>query len=574
MGARPPLAGSPLFGLLAPDLQDELIAAARPVSVPARDWLFHEGDAGDCIYVVVSGRMRVVADRDDRQLVLDTLGPGAVLGELAILTGAQRSASVQALRDTELLEIDGVQFELLLDNDPGLAVGLARALAERIQRGDPATSGEVPTAVVTVTSSLGTDADGLWRELERAFSELGDTWAEATPGVEWVDPHEWGRVLGELERAHDYVLLRAPLDDSDWSGFCLRQADRVVVIGGEPPAQATPTLHDCDLVFLRTPSVNDVAGWFERVQPRAHYVIPAEAALTDAARRLARRLTGRSLGIVLSGGGARAYAHIGVLEALAAEGVVIDRYGGCSMGAFVAGLAALGQPPDMMLEVCTHELTRRRAPFNDYTFPRHALIRARRAASMLERVFGDVAIEQLAWPLYTVSADLLSSRMIVHRKGSLLEAVGASMAIPGLAPPVARRSELLVDGGVLNNLPIDVMVGDEPGPVVGVDVIRRLERAALGSEEPQALLPTILETLSRATVLGSVERAESNRELATLLVTPDVQDIPLRGFKHLTRAVDAGRRAAEEALAAGGKELLEEAQGQSFRVRVEARTTA
>ena len=148
------------------------------------------------------------------------------------------------------------------------------------------------------------------------------------------------------------------------------------------------------------------------------------------------------------------------------------------------------------------------------------------------------------------------------------------MAIPGLAPPVARRSELLVDGGVLNNLPIDVMVGDEPGPIVGVDVIRRLERAALGSEEPQALLPTILETLSRATVLGSVERAESNRELATLLVTPDVQDIPLRGFKHLTRAVDAGRRAAEEALAAGGKELLEEAQGQSSRVRVEARTTA
>ena len=118
------------------------------------------------------------------------------------------------------------------------------------------------------------------------------------------------------------------------------------------------------------------------------------------------------------------------------------------------------------------------------------------------------------------------------------------------------------------------MVGDEPGPVVGVDVIRRLERADLGSEEPQALLPTILETLSRATVLGSVERAESNRELATLLVAPDVQDIPLRGFKHLTRAVDAGRRAAEEALAAGGKELLEEAQGQSFRVRVEARTTA
>ena len=235
-------------------------------------------------------------------------------------------------------------------------------------------------------------------------------------------------------------------------------------------------------------------------------------------------------------------------------------------------LAALGQPPDMMLEVCTHELTRRRAPFNDYTFPRHALIRARRAASMLERVFGDVAIEQLAWPLYTVSADLLSSRMIVHRKGSLLEAVGASMAIPGLAPPVARRSELLVDGGVLNNLPIDVMVGDEPGPVAGVDVIRRLERAA--SRFPGA--PGAPADDPRDAVAR-----DCARKCGASRVEPRAGDAPghsrraghpLRGFKHLTRAVDAGRR-AEEALAAGGKEL-EEAQGQSFRVRVEARTTA
>jgi NTE family protein len=237
------------------------------------------------------------------------------------------------------------------------------------------------------------------------------------------------------------------------------------------------------------------------------------------------------------------------------ENIVIDRFGGTSMGAFVAAMAALGLQPDAMVETCNRELARR-APFSDYTFPRHALIRARRAASMLRRVFGDGAIEQLSWPLFTVSADLLSSRMVVHRTGSIIEAVGSSMAIPGLAPPVLRRSELLVDGGVLNNLPIDVMVEDEPGPVVAVDVMRRLEGDD-PSASPDALLPTILETLSRATVLGSVKRAEANRALADLLITPDVQDISLRGFRHLERAVEAGRRSAEEALAAGGKEALE-----------------
>jgi predicted acylesterase/phospholipase RssA len=296
--------------------------------------------------------------------------------------------------------------------------------------------------------------------------------------------------------------------------------------------------------------------------PGTHHVLPTDD-LPAATRRLARRLTGRSLGLVLSGGGARAFAHLGVLEVLAEEGIVIDRFGGCSMGAFVAGMAALGWTPERMTATCRDELARR-APFNDYTIPRHALIRARRAASMLRRIFGDVSVEQLARPLFTVSADLLSSRMVVHRTGPLVEAIGASMAIPGLAPPVPRRAELLVDGGVLNNLPVDVMSAGEPGPVIAVDVMRRIESEA----DAEVLLPTILETLSRATVLGSVERAESNRELADLLITPDVQDITLRGFRHLQRALDAGRRATEEALAAGGREQLEQSASRTATIRV------
>jgi NTE family protein len=553
--ARPtPLSDSPLFGLLSPRLQDELVATAHPMRVAAREWLFHAGDAGDCVYLMTSGRMRVLADRDGESVVLNTLGPGAVLGELAILTRAQRSASVQALRDTELLEIDGETFEEVLARDAGLGAGLARALAERIQRGGTLEPSEAPTAVVTMTAVPGVDAERLWRELESAFSELGDTVVRTASAEEWSEREAWGRALGELERAHDYVLLRAELDGSDWSSFCLRQADRVVVAADDGPAPiAAPA--GCDLAFLCTPSVESVAAWTERARPRAHYVIATEGVLPDATRRMCRRLTGRSLGMVLSGSGARAFAHIGVLQVLAEEKIVIDRFGGCSMGAFVGAMAALGLPPDAMVETCHREFARR-APFSDYTLPRHALIRARRAASMLRRVVGDTALEQLAWPLFTVSADLLSSRMVVHRTGSIVEAVGSSMAIPGLSPPVLRRAELLVDGGVLNNLPIDVMVGAEPGPVVAVDVMRRLENDD-PETSPQALLPTILETLSRATVLGSVERAEANRRLADLLITPDVQDISLRGFRHLERAVDAGRRAAEEALASGGKDALE-----------------
>jgi len=96
------------------------------------------------------------------------------------------------------------------------------------------------------------------------------------------------------------------------------------------------------------------------------------------------------------------------------------------------------------------------------------------------------------------------------------------------------------------------MADSAEGPIVAFDVVRRLEP----TEVEDAPLPSIMETLSRATVLGSVERAERNRELALLVVTPDVQDVPLRDFRSLDRAIEAGRVAARRALDEGGADAI------------------
>jgi predicted acylesterase/phospholipase RssA len=258
--------------------------------------------------------------------------------------------------------------------------------------------------------------------------------------------------------------------------------------------------------------------------------------------------------MVLSGGGARGYAHIGAIEALHEAGFELDRVGGCSMGAFIGGMHALGLDTDEVRACCRAELVRR-SPFNDYTLPRVSLIRSRKAARMLDRVFGEKLVEELELSFFTVSSDLLASRTVVHRRGPLFEAVGASMSIPGLVPPLSRPGRLLVDGGVLNNLPVDVMAADDEGPVIAVDVIRRLDGTDDSVDPP---LPSITETLSRATVLGSVERAERNRTLADLVVTPDVQDVGLREFSALDRAAAVGREAMSAALDGDGAERLRE----------------
>ncbi len=294
-----------------------------------------------------------------------------------------------------------------------------------------------------------------------------------------------------------------------------------------------------------------VAAWFARADVRTHHVVPVDTELPAAAGRVARRLTGQSLGLVLSGGGARGFAHIGALAELEDDGIEVDRYGGCSMGSLIAAMAAAGWSPQTIRDRCHDELVRR-SPFNDYTIPRVALIRSRKAGRMFDRLFGELTIEELAKPLFTVSADLLSSRLVIHRRGSVTEAVGASMSIPGLVPPLSRSGRLLVDGGVLNNLPVDAMADAAEGPIVAVDVVRRLEP----SDDDEPALPSIMETLSRATVLGSVERAERNRDLALLVLSPEVQDIPLRDFGALDRAIEAGRAATRAALDHGGRDEI------------------
>jgi predicted acylesterase/phospholipase RssA/CRP-like cAMP-binding protein len=522
---------------------EALAADAYPRRVLAGEWLIREGDEADDLYVVLRGRLRAVAGADGR--TLRVLGPGAAIGELALLTGSARSASVQAVRDSTLLQLGRGRFVDLMERDSSFAAAVARELAAQLQAsGGLAAPPSRPALLTLRRLDAGVPLAAVASSLAHALSTYGP--------VEVLGADAAGTsAVEQAEHENAHVVLVDETGAGVWSDLCARQADRTLLVAtadSPPPAGAAP---DADLVILGPTSGDALRALLDAVQPRAHHRLATTEPSDPGAGRLARRLVGRALGVVLAGGGARGFAHIGALAELEADGIEIDRYGGCSMGSFIAAMAAAGWSPGDIHDRCDEELVRR-SPFNDYTLPRVALIRSRKAARMFDRLFGEMTIEELARPLFTVSADLLSSRLVIHRRGSVTEAVGASMSIPGLVPPLSRSGRLLVDGGVLNNLPIDAMADAGEGPIVAVDVVRRLEVSA--EDEPP--LPSIMETLSRATVLGSVERAERNRELALLVITPEAQDIPLRDFRSLDRAVEAGRAAARAALDAGAREEI------------------
>ena len=537
------LACVPLLAGADAEALEALAADAYPRRVLAGEWLIREGDDAEDLYVVLRGRLRAVAGADGR--TLRVLGPGAAIGELALLTGSARSASVQAVRDSTLLQLGRGRFVELMERDSGFAAAVARELAAQLQASGGLAAPPTRPALLTLRRvDAGVPLAAVASSLAHALSTYGP--------VEILGADAAGTsAVEQAEQENAHVLLVDETGAGVWSDLCARQADRTLLVAtADSPLPAEPS-PDADLVVLGPSSGAALRALLDAVQPRAHHRLATTEPSDPGAGRLARRLVGRALGVVLSGGGARGFAHIGALAELEADGIEIDRYGGCSMGSFIAAMAAAGWSPGDIRDRCDEELVRR-SPFNDYTLPRVALIRSRKAARMFDRLFGEMTIEELAKPLFTVSADLLSSRLVIHRRGSVTEAVGASMSIPGLVPPLSRSGHLLVDGGVLNNLPIDAMADSGEGPIVAVDVVRRLEVSA--EDEPP--LPSIMETLSRATVLGSVERAERNRELALLVITPEAQDIPLRDFRALDRAVEAGRAAARAALDAGARDEI------------------
>jgi NTE family protein len=547
----------PLFAAAPGPALDALEASGSELTVLAGDWLFREGDPPDALYVVLSGRLRVATRIADEEETIRVVGPGSLLGELGVLTGSARSASVQAVRDSQVVALDGARFLDLVRTNAAFAATLAGELAKQLQRSGGLLPSAASAAVFAVVSAGAPSVGERVRmQLAAALAAVGPT--ETLDGSEstaW-SAENLTSLVARAETRSTYVLLYAGGEsDAAWNEFALRQSDRVLLVTDGTTDLSFAKLHGADVIFVGSPSQAQIARCLDEVGTRTHYVVRDGDA--DGVARVARRLTGGALGVVLSGGGARGLAHIGAVQALRDAGFELDRVGGCSIGSFIGAMAAFGWSDEHMTEICEAELVNR-SPFSDYTFPRVSLIRARRAAAMLERVFGATHLEELARPLFAVSADLLASEVIVHRRGPVFEAVGASMSIPGLAPPVSVGRRLLVDGGVLNNLPVDLMDASE-GPVVAIDVIRRMRPG----EEEQAVnrLPSIMETLSRATVLGSAERAERNRRLAALTITPDVQGVGLREFSKLRTAIEAGRKAADEALAGGGDKALRTALG-------------
>jgi NTE family protein len=280
--------------------------------------------------------------------------------------------------------------------------------------------------------------------------------------------------------------------------------------------------------------------WLKSVNPSRHYHIRSSRDIERASRLIAER----GLGLVLSGGGARALAHIGVIHALREHDIQIDAVGGTSVGGIVAAVFALEWNLATTVRALALAFNRRR--FSDFAVPRTALYSERAFVRTLGHCFGDMAIEDAPIPLFCVSTNLTKGISAVHRTGPLVTWLRATSAVPGICPPIMEQNAVYVDGGILNNMPTDGIHDFGVATVIAVDVGATLERQARADGEYS--LPNMLDLLWRVGTIGSDSATNQIRRDRDVLLKPAVEDIGLFDWNTHERAIAAGYQVAIEHL--------------------------
>lgn len=549
------------------------------------DVLMAQGEHGDAAFLSLSGRLRVyVAGEDGSPRTVRELGRGEIIGELSLFTGAPRSATVVAVRKSWVARLDQAHFHILVARNPQVSIALTQKIIDRLQSQHQRQPVPAPVMLSLLPITAGVDADAFAERLAQALQRHGRVHI-ARPSVHTeAEQPQLSAALDDLEAQHDFVLLVADSTPSDWTRTCLAHSDEVLLLAdATQPAAMHPVETAClagrdggrsevaeTLVLLHpenTVSPLGMRAWVDRRPVTGH--VNLRPALDRDMARLARLLSRTAVGLVLAGGGARGFAHLGVWRALQASGIEIDCVGGTSMGAVMAAVIAADRALPTTMDITRDAF--RVNPTGDYNLiPLVSLIKGGRVRtavrSAIQRLMGGpVDIVDLWKGYFCIASNYTKGHELRLHKGDLGRSMLASIAIPGALPPVVMDGDLLCDGGTFNNFPANVMREMRGvGRVVGVDLAARTGRPLDFDEMPGAWqllwdrfkprsqrryrVPSLVSYLLNVTILYSVSRQSESRRQTDLYFNPPLQRVGLLQWNRFHDIVRQGEAHALEVL--------------------------
>ena len=605
-----------LFGELDDAMLRDLDSKMTWRHLPRGHVLCFQGEPSDSFYIIISGRLQVlIKDAEGKSRQVGEMSQGESVGEMGVFTGEPRSATIIASRDSELVEFSKAEFDKFTQNYPQLIRHMTQLLIKRLQRVYRATkTARLSSNIMLAPASGGVSLDEFTSHLYaslQAMEKAAD--ADSDPcllltsssvddrlGIHGISQTNEGKPddlrlrswLSEQEKKYRLILLQADPTISEWTKRCIRNADEVMYVANaaaKPQAsEVVNEIHEQDtlnqtrrrrsLVLLHEPSVSrptKTKAWLAELglihQSRRHAEgrhFHIRRGLSSNYDRVARFVSGREVGLVLSGGGARGFAHVGCIRAMRELGIPIDMIGGVSMGSLV-GAAYAYSPHDFESTVDDIRSQLKGVMF-DFTAPVLAIARGRRFDRRLMSWFDNARIEDLWTPYFCVSSNLTEAGIVVHETGPLWWSVRASGTLPGLISPMIHDGSLLFDGCLLDNLPMDVMrerLGT--ASVIAVDVVppRDLKVDVTEVQSPSGWwlmwnkinpfvkrkvdLPNIVSIMQRAAELGSVYGRQKliDSQLADIYLRPPVQDINIADFARVGDSARIGYEFCRDELA-------------------------
>jgi predicted acylesterase/phospholipase RssA/CRP-like cAMP-binding protein len=539
-----------LFGEITDEQLKQVFSIAEVLHFDAGQYIFKEGDADNALYIVLTGRLRVLQQTDTGMHVLGDVAAGEPVGELALFTKDPRSASVVAIRKSTVLQIDEADYNALVLQNPQFAFTLTQFVIDRLKRNAfKQKMGAAPKNIAVIKLQSDHDFSAWTDDMSRELGIMGthiNIYDAKSPSQD--NPNA---VFEDMENSTGINILVCDNAHTVWAKQCLTYCDLVMVAtefdaqSALYPIEEQLNLYAADilnkkiyLVFLHpenAPPPSQTRRWFEGRQFDLHLHIRANN--PKDIRRFCRILTHKAVGLVLGGGGAKGFAHVGVAKAMMEAGIEFDFVGGTSAGALLGiGLTFTDFDMPKLARLCQKGADSK-VTSNDYNLPFISLMSGRKMRKLLHEAFGETYLEDIWVTCYTISTNYSTASLKVHETGLAKVQVEASIAIPGVFPPVIIDRHLHVDGGVMDNLPIEAMYQKPVSHVIAISLAAQSPHLVSIEKVPSAWellvnkftkkhryrLPKMPSLLINSLTLNSVQKQAVAKSQVAIYLEMDLQ---------------------------------------------------
>lgn len=591
-----------IFGQFDDTILNEIENQLVWIELDGGKTIIQEGDVGDSLYFVLSGRLVATKkDSEGQEYKIGDIVRGETVGEMAIFTGEPRYATVTAIRDSVLVQLSKALFEKVIKQHSEVALNVTKLIIERIKKTQKTHKSKI-TNICFLPIHETIDSAQIIRSLydycsqsldicyvsKELISQNGFNLEQNKSDDFNIESKKLIKWLNDLELLHEFMFFECDDKPSSWNEKFLRQADHIVLIADSTQShQLTPIenelrnmsnvhfsialVHPSDTVM---PS--KTKEWLaKRPSVRSHYHL--RLGHDKDLQRLGRILTGKATGLVLAGGGAKGFAHIGVLRALNEYQIPIDYLGGTSVGSMMAATFAFDKSSDV-LEETIYKATFHKPSSDLSIVPLISLVKGLNIKRMVNFTIkhlsgsAEVDITDTWIPMYIVASNYTKSDESVFFRGNLSKALLASSAIPGVFPPVIIDGELYVDGGTFNNFPADIMRNLDMHKVIGIDFMmeknhkltiedmpsnnQMFRSKLMGSKDEKYRLPGIGSIIINSTLMYSNAKRHESIAYLDLHFNPDVAKFGLTAWTDFHKIVEKGYQHAKQVLGEMSKEEL------------------